>query len=188
MIVVFVLLFLLIISPLAFGAGLLNIFEKGIQNLGISPQFATGVVVFSVLGSFINLPLTRRISLNVGGALIPLVLSAYLFLHVPLRETLVAVFFMSILCRVLSRYIPGKGVVIPFFVPALFSTGASFVLAPIHIPEVAFISAVLGVLIGADLARIPFIQSRNSKLSIGGSGVFDAIFLVGIISALLGGL
>jgi len=45
---------------------------------------------------------------------------------------------------------------------------------------------VLGTLIGADILRLNQLKhSGISFLSIGGAGVFDGIFIVGIISVLL---
>ncbi|MCH7552064.1 DUF1614 domain-containing protein, partial [Patescibacteria group bacterium] len=47
----------------------------------------------------------------------------------------------------------------------------------------------LGVLIGADLLRLPKVMKGEvGIMSIGGAGVFDGIFLVGIVAALLAGL
>lgn len=174
-IIFFVLLFLLLVSPMLFGVGLLNVVEAGIANLGISPKSATLVVVGAIVGSFFRIPLFSGVSVNVGGALVPLAVCAYLFSKVPVKETLIAICVMVLVCRALSRYVPGKGVLIPFFVPAMFSVGAAFVLAPEHIPEVAFVSGTLGVLLGADIARILFMMSGNRILSIGGAGVFDGI-------------
>ncbi|MDP2663865.1 MAG: DUF1614 domain-containing protein, partial [bacterium] len=51
----------------------------------------------------------------------------------------------------------------------------------------AFVSGTLGVLIGADILNLRKIQRYGGFLSIGGAGVFDGIFLVGVISALLAG-
>jgi len=44
----------------------------------------------------------------------------------------------------------------------------------------------MGTLIGADLLRIHQVQRlKSSFLSIGGAGVFDGIYLVGLVSVLL---
>ena len=46
------------------------------------------------------------------------------------------------------------------------------------------------MLFGADFLNIPRVlrQGEGAVLSIGGAGVFDGIFLIGVISALLAGL
>lgn len=174
------------LSPFVLGY---HILEVGLQNLGLSPESATLILILVILGSLFSIPLGKRISLNVGGAVIPLLLCVYLLSRVPFKETLIAVVLMTVCSRMLSRYIPGKGVVMPALFPAIFAVGIAFFLAREFLAQVSFISGVLGVLIGADLIRLPFIdQNEKGKLSIGGAGVFDGIFLIGIISALISGL
>jgi uncharacterized membrane protein len=51
---------------------------------------------------------------------------------------------------------------------------------------VAFISGVLGTLIGADLTNLGAIKKVGAPVaSIGGAGTFDGVFLSGIIAVLL---
>jgi len=51
---------------------------------------------------------------------------------------------------------------------------------------VAYISGVLGVLIGADLLNLKQLSKvGRGVMSIGGAGVFDGIYLVGIIAVLI---
>jgi uncharacterized membrane protein len=51
---------------------------------------------------------------------------------------------------------------------------------------VAYIGGTLGTLIGADLLNLPAVRRMPAlMLSIGGAGVFDGVFLVGIIAALI---
>jgi uncharacterized membrane protein len=51
---------------------------------------------------------------------------------------------------------------------------------------VAYIGGTLGTLIGADLLNLPAVRRMPAlMLSIGGAGVFDGVFLVGIIAVLV---
>jgi uncharacterized membrane protein len=51
---------------------------------------------------------------------------------------------------------------------------------------VAYVSGTLGTLIGTDLLNLgQVLQGGGTFLSIGGAGVFDGIFLVGVIAAFL---
>ncbi|HDM22820.1 MAG TPA: DUF1614 domain-containing protein, partial [Methanomicrobia archaeon] len=54
-----------------------------------------------------------------------------------------------------------------------------------YAPVIAYVSGVLGVLIGADLLNLNKIENLGAVASIGGAGTFDGIFLTGIISVLL---
>lgn len=168
-----------------------------------------------VVGSFINLPLGKRqmvlverpyffglfkksymalqgISINVGGAVIPVLAAFYFLLRtpVPLRETFLAIVFITIVSKIFAKFVPGQGIVLSPFLVAILAVVFAFVVAPHQPAQVAFISGVLGVLFGADVLNIPRIlrMGEGGILSIGGAGVFDGIFLIGIISALLAGL
>ena len=94
---------------------------------------------------------------------------------------------MIIICKFLARIIPGIGISLPFFIPPIFSAIFALILAPDFATPCAFISGVLGTLIGADILNLPKAQKYGGFISIGGAGVFDGIFLVGIVSALLAG-
>jgi len=62
----------------------------------------------------------------------------------------------------------------------------AILIAGDYAPQVAYISGVMGTLIGADLMRLHQIQRlKYFFLSIGGAGVFDGIYLVGLVSVLL---
>ena len=164
------------------------------------------------IASFINIPIGRRrlieveesrffglirrkriaaqgLTVNVGGAVVPLLLVLYLLPRVPLQETLLASALMIIICYALARFIPGKGIAIPLLLPAFFATIFALVLAFDSASSVAFISGVLGVLIGGDVLHLPrVIREGQGILSIGGAGVFDGIFLVAIVAAFLAAL
>jgi len=54
---------------------------------------------------------------------------------------------------------------------------------------VAYVSGVLGTLIGADIANLDKIRGLGAPVaSIGGAGTFDGIFLTGILAVLLASL
>ncbi len=131
----------------------------------------------------------QGLSINVGGAVVPLLLVVYLLLKVPLKETLLSSLLMIIICFTLARFVPDKGIKIPVLFPAFFATIFALVLAFDSASSVAFISGVLGVIIGGDLLHLPRVMREGQgMLSIGGAGVFDGIFLVALIAAFLAGL
>ena len=50
----------------------------------------------------------------------------------------------------------------------------------------AYVSGVLGTLIGADLANLNKLSNLGAPVaSIGGAGTFDGVFLTGIVAVLL---
>lgn len=179
--------------------------------MGISANMAMLVIFLSLLGSAINIPLVTRaadsivpemrsfnylgfpqptgeqvIAINVGGAIIPLLICLYLLRKAPLGKTIIAILISSLIVYKLARPVPMVGVTVPVFIPPLVATTLALILSPRNPTPVAYISGVLGVLIGADLMNLGRLSSTPGVMSIGGAGVFDGIFMVGIISALLG--
>lgn len=201
--------------PLLFILGYFKIITLGFVNLGIPPERILLLFLIILIGSAVNIPLGKRsfrqveeikffgllrrpriraegISINLGGAVIPVLLSlyfAYLLLRAgfDLTPVFVAILLMTAFSFVLARIVPGIGVTLPVFIPPILSAIVALILAPDYAAPCAFISGTLGVLLGADILNLPRIRKHEGLLSIGGAGVFDGIFLVGIVSALLSG-
>ena len=212
-----VLIFILFILflPLLFILVYFNILTLGFEKLGISPQATIFILFLILFGSLINIPLAKKklvyiekpyffglfripkieiqgIFINLGGAIIPILLSFYfLFLGwksgFEIGPILIATILMIIISKFLAKTIPGRGVALPAFVPPIFSALFSLILAPKFAAPSAFISGVFGTLIGADLLNLGKARKYGGFISIGGAGGFDGIFLVGIVSALLAG-
>jgi uncharacterized membrane protein len=126
------------------------------------------------------------IAVNLGGAILPTLLSLYLLSRVPLMTALVATAVMSVVAYLLSKPVRGVGIIMPPFVPPFIAAIIGIVFSREHAPQIAYISGVMGTLIGADLVRLPQLRKLDAPfLSIGGAGIFDGIFLVGLVSVLL---
>jgi uncharacterized membrane protein len=194
-----------------------GVLSIAIEKLGLS-RGAVFVLLFgSLFGSPINLPLfsirsqrppverlpspldawyglprpftgSTLIAVNVGGALIPVGFSGYLFFHQPVTvlEVAGATALIATISHFFSRPIPGLGIGMPIFVAPLSAALIAVIIAPEHSAPLAYISGTLGVLIGADLLRLDEIRSMGVPLaSIGGAGTFDGIFMTGIVAVLL---
>ncbi len=95
-------------------------------------------------------------------------------------------FAITLLSYKSSELIPGFGVGMPIFLAPLSAALIALVIDPEHAAQLAYMSGVLGVLIGADLLRIKNIAQLGTSIAvIGGAGTFDGIFLTGLIAALL---
>jgi uncharacterized membrane protein len=189
----------------------IHIAGQALRKLGISANAAVLIIFLCLIGSTINIPLTTRpvesiasirqplfnyqgfpdieekqtIAINVGGAIIPLLICLYLLRKAPLVRTIIATIICSLIVYKLARPVPMVGVTVPVFIPPLTAATLALILSPRNPTPVAYISGVLGVIIGADLMNLNCLSSPGI-MSIGGAGVFDGIFMVGIISALLG--
>ncbi len=134
-------------------------------------------------------PRSTLLTINVGGAVVPMLLCAYVLWRTPtaLLAALIGVAAVSVVVHVVARPVRGLGIATPLFIPPLAAVLVAYlVAAPAEVSVVAYVSGVLGTLIGADLANLGRLDDVGAPVvSIGGAGTFDGIFLTGIVAALL---
>jgi uncharacterized membrane protein len=153
------------------------------------------LAAFGLLGFWPEIRRIRRetlVAVNVGGCVIPVGLAiyelAYLTAVAPsaLWAAGAASAISVVVCYLTAQPTPGVGIAIPGLIPALVATASALVLAPQQAPPIAFVSGVLGPLIGADILHLKdFAKLGPGMLSIGGAGTFDGIVLSGILAAYL---
>jgi len=147
--------------------------------------------LISIWGFRYRIPLSKvketTLAINVGGAVIPVLLSLYFWASLNFTwKVVLAVAVISFIVNRLARPVKGVGIAIPFFIPPIFAALLAIFIAPEISPRVAYISGTIGVLIGADILNFKKIKALGAPVaSIGGAGTFDAIFLTGIIAVLL---
>jgi len=128
------------------------------------------------------------VAINVGGALMPLLVSLYLLWKMPstILYALMGVVVVAAVTHAVARPVKGVGIITPAFVPPLFAALIAYLLPSGAIHVVAYVAGVLGTLIGADLSNLHVIPRIGAPVaSIGGAGTFDGVFWSGIIAVLL---
>jgi uncharacterized membrane protein len=195
----------------------LGVLRYAYMQLGVSPGTALLLLLGSLVGSYFNIPVAQFaeqrivsgheinyfgmhyvvpavvewpgtvIAVNVGGAVIPVLVSLYLLAKTGLwGRGVVATGFVAAVCYALARPVHGVGIAEPVFVPALTTAIVALLLARRHAASLAYISGSLGTLIGADLLNLDKIPGLGAPIaSIGGAGTFDGIFLIGIFAVLI---
>jgi uncharacterized membrane protein len=193
----------------------IQVFSLVLSRLGLSPSSASLLLVITLLGSAVNLPLFKIsssfqydeqnplhhtvfpyqfregytiIAMNVGGALIPLAFSSYLTIStgINLLVVILATSIVSTISYLFSRPIANMGIGMPLFIAPISAAFTAMILSKENAPALAYICGSIGVVIGADLLRIKDIRQLNTPIaSIGGAGTFDGIFMTGIIAVLL---
>jgi uncharacterized membrane protein len=193
-----------------------NVIALVFAKLGIPPRYIFSALFFTLVGSFINIPIKRIpqesmahegwatffgvhyrvpqarkhetvIAINVGGAIIPSLLSFYLLFKTGLwvkGATVTAI--MILVTHWLARPVKGVGIAMPAFIPPFAAAILSVVLCRDCAPVLAYVGGTFGTLIGADILNIGKIKNLGAPVaSIGGAGTFDGIFLSGIMAVLL---
>ena len=197
----------------------INIISFAFTEIGVPSQYIFLALFAVLLGSFINIPVKKIpqktmtskawvsyfgfrhvipawqreetvLAVNLGGAVIPTLLSIYLLFKTGLWGTaLIPTLLMVALTYRLAKPVPGVGIALPAFVPPVLAAILSVILAYGHAPVIAYISGTLGTLIGADLLTIRKIEALGAPVvSIGGAGTFDGIFLNGLLAVLIAAL
>lgn len=194
----------------------IGIFSYAFGRLGIGPEPAMLVLLASLAGSVINIPVARlrgrvtqlrqmvtvfgmryvipvvrssrtTVAVNVGGAVVPAALSAYLISHDRLGWlALAAVAITALFTRAVARPVRGLGIAVPALLPGIFAAAVAIVLHPIAVAGLAYVAGTLGTLIGADLLNMHKVRRLGAPVvSIGGAGTFDGVFITGIVAVLL---
>jgi uncharacterized membrane protein len=214
-IIVLVCLVVLII-PLLF----LGLVGAAFARLGFSWIAAVAAILLMLLGSAINIPIwkIRRemvriehdgewgangfepwdtvISLNLGGAVIPVVIAVYLLfmstgaigmsMGVPV---IVGVILVAAISYVATRRVEGVGLRVPLFMPGIAALLCGLVFAGgigLAAGITAFVAGTFGTLLGANVANLTKVRELGvAGFSIGGAGTFGAVFISCILSALI---
>ena len=127
------------------------------------------------------------IAVNVGGAVIPTLLSFYLYVRNELWiRGIIAIACVAAVCHFLAQPVPGVGIALPVFVPPLSTAVVALLLSRRYAAPLAYIGGSMGTLVGADLLNLGKMQGLGAPVaSIGGAGTFDGIFLTAILAVLL---
>jgi uncharacterized membrane protein len=130
------------------------------------------------------------LAVNIGGAVIPTVMSAYLVVRYQLWvKAAIATAAIAFIIHSMATPVPGLGIAVPVFAPVVSTAILAFILSREYAAPLAYIGGSMGTLIGADLSNLDKINGLGAPIaSIGGAGTFDGIFLTGILAVLLAGI
>jgi len=198
----------------------LRILRYAYLRLGISPGMALLLLFGSLIGSYFNIPITLLsgqpvisgeiidffgmryvvplvhawpgtvLAVNVGGAVIPTLMSTYLVLRYQLWfKAMIAIAVIAVIIHAMATPVHGVGIAVPVFAPVVVTAILAFLLSREYAAPLAYIGGSMGTLVGADLMNLDKISNLGAPVaSIGGAGTFDGIFLTGILAVLLAGL
>ncbi len=130
------------------------------------------------------------LAVNVGGAIIPILLSLVLIVKNNLyRNAAWGVAVVSLACYLLAEPVAGLGIAIPVFYPPVIAAIVALLLSRRFAAPLAYVCGSLGTLIGADLMNLGNIRGLGAPvMSIGGAGTFDGIFVTALFAVVLAGI
>jgi uncharacterized membrane protein len=194
----------------------LNVIGQVFARIGVPPRYIFCALFLSLAGSFINIPIKKIhqekmaeeswvsffgiryrvpkteesvtvLAVNLGGAVIPTLISIYLLYKTGLwMKGLVVTGVIVLVTHWLAKPVKGVGIALPAFIAPLAAAIVSVLLSHDYAPVLAYVGGTLGTLIGADILNLNKIKNLGAPVaSIGGAGTFDGIFLSGIMAVLL---
>ena len=198
----------------------LRILRYAYMRLGVGPGAALLLLFGSLIGSYFNIPITilpgqpvrtgqivdffgmqyvvplvsswpgTVLAVNVGGAVIPTLMSTYLVIRYQLwLKAAIAIAVIAFVIQSMATPVPGIGIAVPVFAPVVVTAILAFILSREYAAPLAYIGGSMGTLVGADLLNLDKISGLGAPVaSIGGAGTFDGIFLTGILAVLLAGI
>jgi Protein of unknown function (DUF1614) len=97
----------------------------------------------------------RILAVNVGGAVIPALMSAYLLIRYDLwLRAAIATAAVAAIIHWIATPVPGLGIAVPVFVPVVSTGILALLLSREYAPPPAYIGGSMGTLIGADLLNL----------------------------------
>lgn len=177
--------------------------QRVLDRLRLSDRAALAIIVALIAGSFITIPITTGrwdVTINLGGALIPIILAGYLLYRAGSRKEVVRAILATL---VTAGIIYGIGTFMRIGAPAepggrflglldslwmypIIAGAAGYLLAG-RSRRSAFIAATLGIVL-ADVGYYLWLVTTGAPagtVAMGGAGVFDAVVLAGVFAVLL---
>ena len=179
---------LLIVIALLIVVGVL---QRVLDRMALTDREALLIVALIFIGGWLPDLRLGPVSINIGGALIPLLVCIYLFFHAGTGKERGRCLFAAVLSAAaitaISWVFPADPTAMPFD-PLLLYGAAGGVIAWLlgRSRRSAFIAGVLGVIL-ADVAGGVSVLLRgiDQPISLGGAGAVDAIVISGITAVML---
>ena len=166
--------------------------QRVLDRLRLTDRQAIAIVAAMLVGGLLpDIPFGGQVSVNIGGAVIPLILCVYLLLKADTAwevwRTLIASALTALAVYWLGRLLPADPEelpVEPMYLYALAAGVSAWLFGRSR--RGAFVAGVLGMTLSDIAAAVSlYAQGVRQKLSLGGAGIADGIVISGFAGLLL---
>ena len=180
-------LLLLIILAILVYSGLL---QRVLDRMYLTDRQALILIAAMIVGTWIPDIILGQVSVNIGGAVIPIAICAWVLYKTDTsRErlrTILGSLVTGVCIYLLSRFFPAEAemwLVDPMWLYGIIAGAIAWVISRSR--RAAFISGVLGTTL-ADVAAAftVWLQGYDQPLRLGGAGIADAIVVAGVTGVL----
>jgi len=166
--------------------------QRVLDRMALTDRQALIIVAAIFIGGWLpEIPL-GRITINIGGALIPLIVCVYLLLHAgTMKErtrALVASVLTAAAITAISFFLPADPAQMPMLDPMILYGVAGGLIAWLlgRSRRSAFIAGVLGVIIADVVAGASlWLRGVDQAVHLGGAGALDAVVIAGVLGVLM---
>lgn len=175
--------------------GLLVLFGVGqrvLDKMRLTDKQAIALIIAMIVGGFIpDIPLGGNVSINLGGAVIPIAICLYLWFTAGTAKervrSLIATAVTGVAVYLLMHWLPDEPDAMwidPNYAYGIAAGIVAYIFGRSR--RGAFIAGVLGMA-SADIAQAIVNRANgiDQRLALGGAGAFDAIVFSGLIAVLL---
>lgn len=164
--------------------------HRVLDRLRLSDKAALAVIAAIIVGSFIDIPITSRITINLGG-IIAVGLAVYILIGAGTAlEKIRAIIAAAVTALVLflaGRFLgaqPEQIFIDPIYIYPLTAGIVGYLAGRSR--RGAFFAAVFGVL-ALDVGQYIYLVTNNVRgtVAIGGAGAFDSLILAGLLAVFL---
>lgn len=170
---------------------LFGVLQRVLDRMALTDRQALIGVAAIFIGGWLPDLTFGMVTVNIGGALIPLILCVYLFFHAGTAKERVRCLVASVLTAaaiyIIGLYFPADPVTMPFDPMILYGVaGGAIAWLLGRSRRSAFIAGILGVVLADVISGVLlWSQGVNQALRLGGAGALDAVVLSGVIAVLL---
>lgn len=170
---------------------LFGVLQRVLDRMALTDRQALACVALIFIGGWLPDISLGMVTLNIGGAIVPLAVCVYLFLNAGTSKERIRAFVASVLTGaviyVIGLYFPADPVAMPFDPMILYGLCGGIVAWLLgRSRRSAFITGVLGIILAdAAVGVVNWSRGINQAVHLGGAGALDAIVLSGVSAVLL---
>jgi len=167
--------------------------QRVLDRMRLTDREALLFIAAMVLGNFLpEIPVTARVSVNIGGAVVPAILAIYLFVKAGTAKektrSIVALLAATAVIYGANKLIPVTPLfplpIDPIYFYAILAAAAGYIAGRSR--RSAFIAGVGSMILVDIISRLEVaLTGGDSSVTIGGAGLFDGVVIVGILAVAL---
>ena len=170
---------------------LFGVLQRVLDRMGLTDRPALLCVAAIFIGGWLPDLTLGAVTLNWGGAIVPLAVCAYLFFHAGTGKErgrcLIASVLTAASVYAVSVFFPADPVTMPFDPMILYGLCGGIIAWMLgRSRRSAFVAGILGVILAdAAIGIVNWRSGVNQTVRLGGAGALDAVVLSGVTAVLL---